>query len=146
MCICCCSVAKMYLSICDTMDCSMAGFSVLHPLLEFAQTHVRWVSDAIQPSHLLSPLSSCPQSFPASEFFSWVGSLHMQHIFCMWHWRKLFFLFGSQFSKTVEMVFLILYAILIYWKIFEFLSSFSGHYDSNIYIKILNFGLMGYLF
>ena len=104
----------------------------------------QWCHPAISPS--VTPFSSCPQSFPASKFFSWIGSLHMQHIFCMWHWRKLFFLFGSQFSKTVEMFFLILYAILIYWKIFEFLSSFSGHYDSNIYIKILNFGLMGYLF
>ena len=30
------------------------GFLVLHYLLEFAQTHGHWVSDAIQPSHLLS--------------------------------------------------------------------------------------------
>ena len=34
----------------------MPGFSVLHYLLESSQTHVHWVSDAIQPSHpLLSP-------------------------------------------------------------------------------------------
>ena len=32
------------------MDCSMAGFPVLHRLPEFAQTHVHWVGDAIQPS------------------------------------------------------------------------------------------------
>ena len=30
------------------------GFPVLHQLLELAWTHVRWVSDAIQPSHPLS--------------------------------------------------------------------------------------------
>ena len=36
------------------MDCSTPGFSVLHYLLEFAQTHVHWVDDAIQPSHPLS--------------------------------------------------------------------------------------------
>ena len=41
----------------------------LHYLLEFAQTHVHWVSDAIQPSHPLSPFSSCLQSFPASGSF-----------------------------------------------------------------------------
>ena len=36
------------------MDCRTPGFPVLHYLLEFAQTHVHWVSDAIQPSHVLS--------------------------------------------------------------------------------------------
>ena len=39
------------------MDCNMPGFPVLCYLLEFAQTHVHWVSDAIQPSHPLSPPS-----------------------------------------------------------------------------------------
>ena len=37
----------------NPMNCSMPGFSVLHHLLELAQTHVHWVSDAIQPSHPL---------------------------------------------------------------------------------------------
>ena len=37
------------------MDCSTPGFPVLHRLLEFVQTHVHWVSDAIQPSHPLLP-------------------------------------------------------------------------------------------
>ena len=32
------------------MDCNMPNFPVLHYLLEFAQTHVHWVDDAIQPS------------------------------------------------------------------------------------------------
>ena len=45
------------------MDCSTPGFPVLHYVPEFAQTHVHWVSDAIQPSHSL-PSSSSP--FPAS--------------------------------------------------------------------------------
>ena len=56
-------------TLCDPMNCSMPGFSVHHYLPEFAQTHVHWVSDAIQPSHPLTPFSSCPQSFPASESF-----------------------------------------------------------------------------
>ena len=51
------SVAQLCLSLCDPMDCSMPGFPVLHYLLEFAQTHVHWVGDAIQPSHSLSPCS-----------------------------------------------------------------------------------------
>ena len=39
------------------MDCSTPGFPVLHYLLEFAQTHVHGVNDAIQPSHPVLPLS-----------------------------------------------------------------------------------------
>ena len=56
--------------LCDPMDCSMPGFSVLYQLLELAQTHVRWLIDAIQLScPLLSTFSSCFQSFPASGCF-----------------------------------------------------------------------------
>ena len=57
------------------MDCSMPDFPVLHHLQEFAQTHVYWVDDDIQPSHpLLPPFSSCSQSFSESESFpmSWL--------------------------------------------------------------------------
>ena len=51
---CCCSVALLCLTPCDPVDCSMPGFPVLHRLLELAQTHVHWLSDAIQPSRPLS--------------------------------------------------------------------------------------------
>ena len=52
------------------LDCSTPGSSVLHYLPEFDQTVFHWVSDVIQPSHpLVSPFSSCPQSFPASGSF-----------------------------------------------------------------------------
>ena len=74
---CCCSVAKSRLSLCDPMSCSMSGFPVLHCLLEFAQIHFHWVSDAIQPSYLLSPAS--PPAFNLSQhqgLFQWGGSLH----------------------------------------------------------------------
>ena len=47
------------------VDCSKLGFPVLRYLPEFAQTHVHWVSDAIQPSRPLSPLS--PPAFCLSE-------------------------------------------------------------------------------
>ena len=47
-------VTQLCLTLYDLMDCSMPGFPVLHYLLEFAQTHVNWVRDAIQPSHPLS--------------------------------------------------------------------------------------------
>ena len=70
---CCGSVIKSCPTLCDPMNCSTSGFPILHYLLEFAQTHVHWVGDAIQPSSSLS-LFSCPQSFPASGSFpvSWL--------------------------------------------------------------------------
>ena len=51
------------------MDCSMPGFPVHHQLLELVQTHVHWVSDAIQPSHPVILFSSCLPHFPASGSF-----------------------------------------------------------------------------
>ena len=49
----------------DPMTCSTPGFPVLHQFLELAQTHVHRVSDAIQPSHPLSPPS--PPAFHLSQ-------------------------------------------------------------------------------
>ena len=63
--------------LCDPMNCSMPGFPVLHYLLEFAQTHVHWIDDAIQPSHPLFLPS--PSSFNLShnqDVFQWVSPLH----------------------------------------------------------------------
>ena len=67
-----CSVTQLCLTLCDPADCSAPGFSVLHYLPEFAQTHVHWVSDALSPS--IVSFSSCLQSFPASGSFpvSWL--------------------------------------------------------------------------
>ena len=49
---------------------SMPGLPVHHQLLEFTQTHVHWVGDAIQPSHpLLSPSPPTFNLFPASGSF-----------------------------------------------------------------------------
>ena len=64
-----CACAQLCLTLCDPMDCSTPDFPVLHYLLEFAQTHVHWVGDAIQTSHpLLSP--SLPAlHLPASGAF-----------------------------------------------------------------------------
>ena len=69
-----CSVVS---ALCDPMNCSMPGFPVLHYLLEFAQIHVHWDSDAIQPSHLLLPSSL--SAFNLSQhlgLFQWLSSLH----------------------------------------------------------------------
>ena len=54
---CCCCSAQLCLTHCDPMNCSTPGLPVHHQLLEFTQTHVHWVSDAIPPSHPLSPPS-----------------------------------------------------------------------------------------
>ena len=51
-----CSVTQSCPTLCDPMNCSTPGLPVHHQLLEFTQTHVHRVGDAIQPSH--------PQSFP----------------------------------------------------------------------------------
>ena len=51
-------------TLCDPMDCSMPGFPVHHKLLEFTQTHVHWVGDAIQPSY---PLPSPSPAFNLSS-------------------------------------------------------------------------------
>ena len=70
-------VAQLCLNLCDPMDCSTPGLPVRHQLPEFTQTHVHWVSDAIQPSHPLQFPS--PPSFNLSQhqgLFQWVGSLH----------------------------------------------------------------------
>ena len=61
---CCCPVAPLCSTLYNPRDCSTPGFPVLH-LQEFAQTHVHWVSDAIQPSHSLS--SPSPPAFYLSQ-------------------------------------------------------------------------------
>ena len=61
----CCSVAKSCLTLCNSMNSSMPGSPVHHHLPEFAQTHVNWVSNAIQPSHPL--LFPSPLAFNLSQ-------------------------------------------------------------------------------
>ena len=72
------SVTQSCLTLCDPMDCSTPGLSVHHQLLEFTQTHVHWVSDAIQTSHSLS--SPSPPAFNLSQhqgLFKW-AVLHIR--------------------------------------------------------------------
>ena len=55
------SVTQSHPTLCDPMNRSTPGLPVHHQLLEFTQTHVHRVSDAIQPSHpLLSPSPPAP--------------------------------------------------------------------------------------
>ena len=71
------SVTQSCPTLWDPMDCSMPGLPIHHQLPKFTQTHVHWVSDAIQPSHPLS--SPSPPAFNLSQhqgLFKWVSSLH----------------------------------------------------------------------
>ena len=73
----CCSVAKSCLVLCNPMDCCIPDLPVPHHLLEFAQVHVVWIGDTIQPSHPLLP--SFPSAFDLSQpqgLFQWVGCSH----------------------------------------------------------------------
>ena len=115
---CCCSVAKSCLTLFDPMGCSIPGFSVLHYLPEFAQTHVHWVGDAIQPSHpLLTPsspalnLSQHQGFFPVSWLFASGGqrtgasasasvlSMNIQGWF-LWQWTYMISLQSKGLSRV----------------------------------------------
>ena len=59
------------------MNYSMPGLPVHHELLEFTQTHVHRISDAIQPSHpLSSPSPPAPNPSQHQSLFQWVNSSH----------------------------------------------------------------------
>ena len=67
------SVAQLCPTLCDHMGCSTPGLLVHHQIPEFTQTHVHWVSDAIQPFHPLS--SPSPPTLNLSQhqgLFKWV--------------------------------------------------------------------------
>ena len=70
------SVAQSCPTLCDPMNHSTPGLPVHHQLLEFTQTHVHWVSDAIQPSHPLSSPSPAPNPSQHQGLFQWVNSSH----------------------------------------------------------------------
>ena len=71
------SVTKLCLTPCDPTNCSTPGLPVHHQLLESPQTHVHWVSDAIQTSHPLS--SPSPPALNLSQHqghLQWISSSH----------------------------------------------------------------------
>ena len=74
------------------MDCSTPGFPVHHQLSDFAQTHVHWVSDAIQTSHLLLPPSPLALNFPTIRVFSNESALRIR-------WPKFWCFSISPFNK-----------------------------------------------
>ena len=71
------SVAQSCPTLCDPMNRSMLGLPVHRKHPEFTQTHVHWVSDAIQPSHpLASPFPPAPNPSQLQSLFQWVSSSH----------------------------------------------------------------------
>ena len=73
----CSSVTQSCLTLWDPMDCSTPGLPVHHQLSKPAQTHVHWISDAIQPSYPL--LSPSPRAFNLSQhqgLYQWISSSH----------------------------------------------------------------------
>ena len=94
------SVAQSCPTLCNPMDCSTPGLPVQCQLLEFTQTYVHWVGDAIQPSHpLLSPSPPAPNRSQHQCLFQWVNSSHEvakvldfqpQHQFFQWTLRTNF--------------------------------------------------------
>ena len=71
------SVAQLYPTLCNPMNCSTPGLPVHHQLPEFTQTHVHRVGDAIQPSHSLSsPSPPAPNPSQHQSLCQWVKSSH----------------------------------------------------------------------
>ena len=98
-----CSVARSCRTLCNPMDCSTLGFPVLYHLLEFAQTHVHSVGDAIQsPPPLSSP---SPPAFDLSRH----QGLFNESVFRI-RWPK-YWSFSFSISPSNE------YSGLIYFRI-----------------------------
>ena len=77
------SVVQSCPTLCDPMNCSTPGLPVHHQLLELAQTHVRRVSDTIQPSHplpsiFLPSILLLPSIFPSIRVFSNESALRIR--------------------------------------------------------------------
>ena len=76
---CWCSIAKSCPTLCNCMDHSTPGSSVLHYLPELARIHVHWVPCYLSISSSVTPFTFCLQSFPASgsfpmsQLFAWGG-------------------------------------------------------------------------
>ena len=85
------SVAQSFPTLCDPMNCSTSGLPIHHQHPEFTETHVHWVSDAIQSSH---PLSSPSPPAPSIRVFSSGSVLHIR-------WPK-YWIFSFNISPSNE--------------------------------------------
>ena len=92
----CHSATQSCLTLCDSMDCSTPGLPVPHHLPEFAQVHVHYIGDAIQPSHPMMPSSYALNLSQHQGLFQRVGysqqvtkilELQLQHQSFQWVFR-----------------------------------------------------------
>ena len=86
------SVTQSCLTLYDHGDCSMPGFPVHHQFPQLAQTHVHWVTDAIQQSYPLS--SPSPPAFNLSQH----QGLYQESVLCI-RWPK-YWTFSFSISPT----------------------------------------------
>ena len=128
------------------MAWSMPGFPVLPYLLEFAQAHVHWVGDTIQPSHPLPPSSHFAFSPPQDQgLFQWVGSLHqvaevlkLQHQSSKWTFRVGLFPLGLTNLISLQFKGLsYIFSSTKIWRHHLFGSQPSYWPSSHIYIWLL---------
>ena len=110
--------------LCYPMDCSTLGFSVLHCLLEFAQTNVHCVDDAIHYFVLCCPLLLLSM-FPSIRVFSSESALSIR-------WLK-YWSFSFSISSSNEYSGLISYGIdwFDFLAVQEILKSLRQHHDSK---------------
>ena len=72
-----CLVANLCPTPCNPIGCNTPGRPVPLHLTEFTQTHIHWVSDAIQPSHpLSSPSPPTFNLFQHQGLFQYISSSH----------------------------------------------------------------------
>ena len=76
--ICCCSVAKLCLTLCNPMDCSTSGLPVHHQLLELAQ--LLSIELVMASNHLIlcHPLLLLPSIFSRIRVFSSESAVHIR--------------------------------------------------------------------
>ena len=121
--VCCSSVAKSCLTLCDSMDCSTASSSVLHHHPEVAHTHVHRVGDSIQPSHTLLPAFPSVLDLSQHQSLSSESALHIM-------WPKYWSFSISPFSEYSELI-----SFRIDWydllAVQEILKSLLQHHDSK---------------
>ena len=113
------------LTLCDPMNCSTPGSSILCYFLVFAQIHVHWVSDAIQPSHPLLRTSAAALSLSQHQGLSqWLSS----HIWWPEYWS-----FSFSISPSNEYSGLISFRIdwLDLLAVQETLKSLLQHHNSE---------------
>ena len=130
------SVAQSCPTLCNPMDCNTSGLPVHHQLPELTQTHVLGISDAIQPSHPLSPPS--PPAFNLFQYkglFQWVSSLHqvakvlefqLQHQSIQW-------IFRTNFIRIdwLDLLHLIFQYIISFDKMYTLIGSITRNQKSQ---------------